>query len=249
MSSVDHANPKDAAGRAKVPLHLWPATATAAGAVGFLEGELKYGRNNFRAAPVAASVYVAAAKRHLDAWLEREDAAGDTGSNHLGNALACIAILVDAGVNGSLIDDRNFVPTPGAYARHIAQLTEQVARLKKQFGHLTPKHWDARDQMDKQASVNAPKFGAALGTAGAPLKSRAFDANQAATFGPLPTGGLKQHIDRAIADLSRQKREADSKSIETCDCPSCTLERDIKAMFGNVEVEVIFVGEETGLTG
>lgn len=76
----------------------------------------------------------------------------------------------------------------------------------------------------------------------------AFDSNQAATFGPLPTGGLKQHIDRVIADLSRQKREADSKSIETCDCPACTLERELKAVFGD-KVEVVFVGEESGLTG
>ncbi|WP_199227787.1 hypothetical protein [Acidovorax sp. HMWF018] len=98
----------------------------------------------------------------------------------------------------------------------------------------------------EENATDPQSLGAAIG---APLKSRAFDANQAATFGPLPTGGLKQRIDRAIADLSRQKREADSKSIETCDCPGCTLERDIKAMFGNVEVEVIFVGEETGLTG
>lgn len=63
-----------------------------------------------------------------------------------------------------------------------------------------------------------------------------------------PTGGLKQHIDRVIADLSRQKREADSKSIETCDCPACTIERELKAVFGD-KVEVVFVGEESGLTG
>lgn len=76
----------------------------------------------------------------------------------------------------------------------------------------------------------------------------AFDSNQAATFGPLPTGGLKQHIDGLIANLRRQEHEAYSKSIETCGCPGCTLERELKAVFGNVEVEVIFVGEETGRT-
>lgn len=97
----------------------------------------------------------------------------------------------------------------------------------------------------KEKATDLQSLGAAIG---APLKSRAFDANQAATSGPLPTGGLKQRIDRAIADLSRQKREADSKSIETCDCPACTLERDIKAVFGNVEVEVHFLSEDTGRT-
>lgn len=61
-------------------------------------------------------------------------------------------------------------------------------------------------------------------------------------------GGLKQNIDRAIADLTRQKREADNKSIETCDCPGCTLERDLKAMFPGAEIEVHFLSEDTGRT-
>lgn len=144
------ANPKDAIGRAKLPLHLWPTTATAFGAIGFLEGELKYGRNNFRAAPVAASVYVAAAKRHLDAWLEGQENAPDTNNPHLGNALACIAIIVDAQVNGSLIDDRNFTPDPGAYGRMVCQLTAQAEALRKQFADRKPKHWDARDNKPSQ---------------------------------------------------------------------------------------------------
>lgn len=80
------------------------------------------------------------------------------------------------------------------------------------------------------------------------LKEQPVKQDSASAPGPLPTGGLKQHIDRVIADLSRQKREADSKSIETCDCPACTLERELKAVFGD-KVEVIFVGEESGLTG
>jgi Domain of unknown function (DUF5664) len=145
MKLVDSSNPKDAAGRAKVPLHLWPSSATAYGSIGLLEGELKYGRNNFRGTQVAASVYVSAAKRHIDAWFEKQETAADTGSLHLGNALACLAILVDAEVNGTLVDDRNFVPNPGAYDALMAKLTSQVTALKTQFGDRNPKHWDARD--------------------------------------------------------------------------------------------------------
>ena len=41
-------NPKDMIGSNKLPLHLWPNTATAMGSLGFLNGALKYGRANFR---------------------------------------------------------------------------------------------------------------------------------------------------------------------------------------------------------
>lgn len=132
-------NPKDAAGRAKVPLHLWPASASAAGAVGLYEGMLKYGRNNFRTTGVAASVYVAAAKRHIDAWFE----GGEDG--HLGNALACLAILVDTATNGTMIDDRNYTPVGGAYDAFAAECARRMVDIQDQYGHHTPKHWDARD--------------------------------------------------------------------------------------------------------
>ena len=52
----------------------------------------------------------------------------------------------------------------------------------------------------------------------------------------------------AIAELAKQQREADSKSIETCDCPACSLERDVKAAFPGAQVEIIFMGEDTGRT-
>lgn len=39
-------NPKDAIGSNKVPMHLWPTTATIAGAMALLHGAMKYGRSN-----------------------------------------------------------------------------------------------------------------------------------------------------------------------------------------------------------
>lgn len=144
----DKANPKDAAGRAKLPLHLWPATATAMGCMGLLEGELKYGRLNWRATPVYASVYVSALKRHVEAWFEGEDLASDSGNPHLANALACLAILVDAKAHGTLIDDRQFAPSAG-YANLVAQLTQQTDQLKRLYGSKQPKHYDRRDNAAK----------------------------------------------------------------------------------------------------
>lgn len=46
--------------------------------------------------------------------------------------------------------------------------------------------------------------------------------------------------------LNEQIRKAKTQT-EPCSCPACTLERELKAVFGD-KVEVIFVGEETGRT-
>ena len=57
-------NPKDALGLKKLPLNLWPNTATALGCISMSNGALKYGRSNFRAIGARASVYYSAARRH-----------------------------------------------------------------------------------------------------------------------------------------------------------------------------------------
>lgn len=140
----DTANPKDAAGRAKLPLHLWPATATAMGCLGLLEGMGKYGRLNWRATPVYASIYVAALKRHVDDWFEGAELSADSQNPHLANALACLAILVDAKAHGTLIDDRQFAPNNG-YEKLVAELLPQVAHLTQLHAGKNPKHYDRRD--------------------------------------------------------------------------------------------------------
>lgn len=137
----DDTNPKDAAGRAKLPLHLWPASATAYGAIGLYEGMLKYGRLNWRGTQVSASVYVAALMRHLAAWMEGEEHSAE-GAPHLGNALACLAILVDAQVQGTLVDDRNYVANPEGHGLMIAELQQSMRKLEAKFGQVNPKHWD-----------------------------------------------------------------------------------------------------------
>lgn len=123
-------NPKDAIGSNKLPLHLWPETATALGCLGFLDGALKYGRANFRAIGVRASIYTDAAKRHLNRWFEGEDIDPDSGLPHLAHALACLAIMVDAMYAGKLNDDRQY---PGGYARALAELTPHVQRVKEKY--------------------------------------------------------------------------------------------------------------------
>lgn len=133
-------NPKDLVGDDKLPLHLWPPSATAYGCLGMFEGKLKYGLVNYRGSKVIASIYVAAAKRHLDEWYEGLDYT-DEGNPSLGNALATIAIIVDAIVNESLIDDRPYTPIKGAYHKMRVELTKQVKHLKELFAEKRPKHW------------------------------------------------------------------------------------------------------------
>lgn len=135
-------NPKDIIGSDKLPLHLWPETATAAGCIGLLNGALKYGRSNWRACGVKASIYVDAAKRHLNAWFEGEECDPDDGVPHLSAVLACLAILVDARAMGQLVDDRQ---CRGGYHSFVQEMTSHVARLKKHHAARSPRHYTIED--------------------------------------------------------------------------------------------------------
>lgn len=142
-SALKPTNPKDLIGSGKLPLHLWPQTASAFGCLGLLDGMLKYGRTNWRVAGVRASIYFDAAVRHLTAWFEGEDADPDSGLNHLSHGLACLGILVDAMCANKLIDDRMF---PGGWRKGVGDLTGHVARLKELHAHRTDvKHYTIAD--------------------------------------------------------------------------------------------------------
>lgn len=137
-------NPKDAIGSDKLPLHLWPAAATMLGCLGFLDGALKYGRNNWRAAGIKYTVYIDAARRHLDAILEGEEEDPDSQLPHLAHALATLGIVADAMMTGTLIDDRNF--KGDGYRKLVEELTPHVARLKEKHASKSPKHWTIQDE-------------------------------------------------------------------------------------------------------
>lgn len=137
-------NPKDLIGSDKIPLHLWPETATALGALGLLDGALKYGRSNFRAIGVRSTIYMDAARRHLGFWFEGEDIDPDSGLPHLAHALACLAIVVDAEAAGKLNDDRNVA---GGFRKWMNGLTPHVKRLKQLHASKSPKHYTIADEV------------------------------------------------------------------------------------------------------
>jgi hypothetical protein len=145
--STKMTNPKDTIGSDKIPLHLWPETATIMGCIALLDGALKYGRSNWRVAGVRSSIYVDAAKRHLNKWFEGEESDPDSGVPHLAHALACIAIIVDAKAAGKLNDDRMVA---GGYVETVASMTPHVARLKELHKNRSPKHYTINDRLTQE---------------------------------------------------------------------------------------------------
>lgn len=106
MTDFKPTNPKDRAATSRIDLTLFPDTAVVYGALAMTEGDLKYGGFNYRPAGVLASVYVAAARRHLSKWYNGEESDPKTGVPHLASVLGCIAVIVDSIECGVLQDDR-----------------------------------------------------------------------------------------------------------------------------------------------
>lgn len=121
---VKESNPKDAIGVTKVPYSTLSGPVIAEMAVGMLEGALKYGRHNYRAIGVRASVYYDATRRHLDGWWEGEDIDPDSGLSHITKALTSLAVLRDAMIRGKMEDDR-----PQGTVGFLAKLNLKVKEL------------------------------------------------------------------------------------------------------------------------
>lgn len=103
-------NPKDRVGSKKVNLALVPPGALVEMAKCMEDGAKKYGAYNWReqGKPVQEMTYIAAALRHLQAYLDGEDEAQDSGHSHLAHAMAGLAVLVDAKLVGNSVDNRPF---------------------------------------------------------------------------------------------------------------------------------------------
>jgi hypothetical protein len=122
-------NPKSVFGAAKPGISAIPPVALLHCGRGMEDGERKYGLTNWRENSVAASVYYNAAFRHLASWWDGEQKAQDSGVHHLGHVMACCAILLDAEVQGVLIDDRP--PVPGQFSRMVAEMTRKIEEAAK----------------------------------------------------------------------------------------------------------------------
>lgn len=117
-------NPKHRVGITKAPLSLCPLVASVEQSLAHYDGGMKYGFWNWRVEKVNMRIYLEAARRHIDALLEGEDIASDSGVRHEGHIMACMAILLDARSLGQLIDDR---PLPGKVAEPYERAKEWIA--------------------------------------------------------------------------------------------------------------------------
>jgi hypothetical protein len=135
-------NPKDAAATTRIPVWLCSPIAKAHWALAQFAGMVKYGAWNWRKAGVRSSVYLAAAQRHLDAFLTGEELDPADGTHHLGNVMACCAIILDARAAGKLTDDR---PPRVSLRRDYAELEKLAEKLRAQYADRNPRHYTLAD--------------------------------------------------------------------------------------------------------
>lgn len=139
QTSYPDDNPKTAIGVTKVPLHLVPPVAKQALAEALGDGAGKYGPYNWREKRVSASVYYAAAQRHMDAWWDGEDRARDSQVLHLAHAMACLAIIIDGLSIDKMNDDR---PPTGAAVAWQERYAETKKNKEQHAGNNEPEQLD-----------------------------------------------------------------------------------------------------------
>jgi hypothetical protein len=114
-----------------------PANVLAEIGVAMLEGTCKYGRHNYRAAGVRASVYYDGVMRHLTAWWEGQDIDPDSGMNHITKAIASLVVLRDSMISKNWTDDRPPVIDPD----FLTNLNKLAGEIIDRYSHLSPKHY------------------------------------------------------------------------------------------------------------
>lgn len=121
-TTLDQTNPKDLLGVKKPRLSLVPPVGLIYAALAMANGADRYGPYNWREKKVQTMIYLEAAMRHILSYQDGEECAKDSGVPHLGHALACLLIIIDAKETGNLVDNR---PKPGAMADVIERYTKK----------------------------------------------------------------------------------------------------------------------------
>ena len=140
MSDTKATNPKDIVGSRKLAFSVLPWRVLPGVALAMLEGALKYGRHNYRAAGVRASVYFDALQRHIGDWWEGTDIDPDSSLHHIDKAIACLMVMRDSILAGNFVDDR-----PPSGLLDMAELNRLAADLHARYGDRQPRHFTITD--------------------------------------------------------------------------------------------------------
>jgi hypothetical protein len=141
VSESKASNPKDVIGSRKLPFSVLPWRVLCGVALAMLEGAAKYGRQNYRAAGVRASVYFdAVVARHLTQWWEGEDIDAESGLSHIDKAIAGLMVMRDSMLEGNFVDDR---PPRGNV--DMAAMNAQAAAIIDRHADKNPRHYTIAD--------------------------------------------------------------------------------------------------------
>lgn len=135
-------NPKDIIGDTKVPFWLLSTIAKIHWALAQFSGLIKYGAWNWRVAGIRASIYISAVERHIEAYKSGEKYDPVDGTHHLGNVMACAAIMLDAEAAGKLTDDR---PPRVDHRESLVEGEAMMVKLKEKYKDRSPRHWTIKD--------------------------------------------------------------------------------------------------------
>lgn len=140
-SALKPTNPKDAVGIRKVPLSTLPWRVLWRVGLAMLEGAAKYGRHNYRAAGVRASVYFdAVVSRHIGPWWEGQDIDPDSNLHHLDKAIAALMVLRDSMLQGNWVDDR-----PPVAPLDMEELNSLAGEILDRHSDKHPHHCTIKD--------------------------------------------------------------------------------------------------------
>ena len=130
-------NPKDIVGIRKVSMSVLPTPVMWEVSLGMMEGALKYGRHNYRAIGVRASVYYDATQRHLTDWWEGQDIDPASNLNHITKAISSLTVLRDSMIRDNWVDDR----PPATDPAFLQELNDRASLLVDQYADRNPKHY------------------------------------------------------------------------------------------------------------
>jgi hypothetical protein len=135
---VDKTNPKDLIGVTKAPLRLVPPVLEILTSVPMAVGAKKYGAFNWRKSAVRHSLYLEAARRHIDAILDGEACDEETTVEHEASVAACMAIIMDARAVGKLIND--LCPVRGGASKELKRVAGVIKALGLTYMEADPRY-------------------------------------------------------------------------------------------------------------